>query len=109
MTTDNFCFYLQYRLIQTSQTGGQQYSNTSPFSIPCSRQNVSRSSGFRPNDVDCLFVEAILKVAAASRVDLFEKRLAIPRLPSIEHLPLFALLSRADVVKLFSFVNRQVK
>jgi hypothetical protein len=27
-TTDNFCFYLQNRLIQTSQTGGQ------PFSIP---------------------------------------------------------------------------
>ncbi len=26
MTTDNFCFYLQNRLIQTSQTGGQQYS-----------------------------------------------------------------------------------
>ena len=24
-TTDNFCFYLQNRLIQTSQTGGQQY------------------------------------------------------------------------------------
>jgi hypothetical protein len=23
MTTDNFCFYLQNRLIQTSQTGGQ--------------------------------------------------------------------------------------
>ncbi len=35
MTTDNFGFYLQNRLIQTSQTGGQQYSNTSPFSIPC--------------------------------------------------------------------------
>jgi hypothetical protein len=34
MTTDNFCFYLQNRLIQTSQTGGQQYSETSPFSIP---------------------------------------------------------------------------
>ncbi len=34
MTTDNFCFYLQNRLIQTSQTGGQQYSDTSPFSIP---------------------------------------------------------------------------
>jgi hypothetical protein len=32
MTTDNFCFYLQNRLIQTSQTGGQQYSD--PFSIP---------------------------------------------------------------------------
>jgi hypothetical protein len=29
MTTDNFCFYLQNRLIQTSQTGGQWYSDTS--------------------------------------------------------------------------------
>jgi hypothetical protein len=34
MTTDNFCFYLQYRLIQTSQTRGQWYNDTSPFSIP---------------------------------------------------------------------------
>jgi hypothetical protein len=34
MTTANFCFYLQDRLIQTSQTGGQWYSDTSPFSIP---------------------------------------------------------------------------
>jgi hypothetical protein len=33
MTSDNFCFYLQNRLIQTSQTGGQWYSDTSPFSI----------------------------------------------------------------------------
>ncbi len=32
MTTENFI--LQYRLIQTSQTGGQWYSDTSPFSIP---------------------------------------------------------------------------
>jgi hypothetical protein len=35
MTTDNFYFYLQNRLVQTSQTGGQWYSDTSPFSIPC--------------------------------------------------------------------------
>ncbi len=35
MTTDNFCFNLEKRLIQTSQTGGQWYSDTSPFSIPC--------------------------------------------------------------------------
>jgi hypothetical protein len=35
VTTGNFCFYLQNRLIQTGQTGGQQYSDTSPFSIPC--------------------------------------------------------------------------
>ena len=34
MTTDNFCFYLQNSLIQTSQTGGQRYSDTSPFCIP---------------------------------------------------------------------------
>ena len=34
MTTDNFCFYLQNSLIQTSQTGGQSYSDTSSFSIP---------------------------------------------------------------------------
>ena len=33
MTIDNF--YLQNRLIQASQTGGQCYSDTSPFSIPC--------------------------------------------------------------------------
>ncbi len=26
---------MKNRLIQTSQTGGQQYSDTSPFSIPC--------------------------------------------------------------------------
>jgi len=31
MTADNFCFYLQNRLIQTSQTGGQWYSDTSPL------------------------------------------------------------------------------
>ncbi len=34
LTTDNFCFYLQNRLIQTNKTGGQQYCDTSPFSIP---------------------------------------------------------------------------
>jgi hypothetical protein len=36
MTADNFCFHLQNRLIQTGQTGGQQYIDTSHFSIPCS-------------------------------------------------------------------------
>jgi hypothetical protein len=34
MTTDKFCFYLQNRLIQTSQTGGQLYGDAFPFSIP---------------------------------------------------------------------------
>jgi len=34
-TTDNFSFSLQNRLIKTNQRGGQWYSDTSPFSIPC--------------------------------------------------------------------------
>jgi len=34
MTTEIFCFYLKNRLIQTIQTGGQWYSDISPFSIP---------------------------------------------------------------------------
>jgi hypothetical protein len=34
MTTDYFHFYLQNRLIQARQTGGQLYSDTSPFSVP---------------------------------------------------------------------------
>jgi hypothetical protein len=34
MKTDNWCFYLQKRLIQTSETGGQQYSDTSPLVVP---------------------------------------------------------------------------
>jgi hypothetical protein len=35
MATQNCYFHLQNRLIQTSQTGGQWYSDTSPFNIPC--------------------------------------------------------------------------
>jgi hypothetical protein len=34
MTTDNFCLYSQNRLIQTGQTGGEWYSDASPFSFP---------------------------------------------------------------------------
>jgi hypothetical protein len=41
MTTDNFCFYLQNRLIQTSQIGGQQYRDISPLSIPWFESNNS--------------------------------------------------------------------
>ncbi len=39
MTSDNFHFYLQNRRIQTSQTGGQRYSDTSP--LKCSLDGVS--------------------------------------------------------------------
>ncbi len=44
---------LSYSLFQTSQTGGQQYSNTSPFSIPCLcyffnlGQNFTPTAGYR--------------------------------------------------------------
>jgi hypothetical protein len=47
MTTDNFCFYLLNRLIKTSQTGGQRYSDTSPFSIPCPNLLFIRMSRWR--------------------------------------------------------------
>jgi hypothetical protein len=33
MTTDNIFYYLQNRIIQTSQPGGQWYSDASPFRI----------------------------------------------------------------------------
>jgi hypothetical protein len=45
MATDNFCFYLQNRPIQTGQTGGQWYSYTSPFSIPWTVSNQSVRTG----------------------------------------------------------------
>jgi hypothetical protein len=38
LTTDNLCFYLQNRLIQTSQTGGQWYSDTPPLVFPVRSQ-----------------------------------------------------------------------
>jgi hypothetical protein len=47
MTADNFCFYLQNRLIQTGQTGGQLYNDTSPFSVPwLATQKRFITSGF---------------------------------------------------------------
>jgi hypothetical protein len=48
MTTDNCCFYLQNRLIQTTQTGGQWYSDTSPLVFPdWSLKNASGSGAFQ--------------------------------------------------------------
>jgi hypothetical protein len=43
MTTDKFCFYLQNRLIQTSQTGGQWYSDIPPLVFPGSSKLVCLS------------------------------------------------------------------
>jgi hypothetical protein len=46
MTTDNFSFYLQNRLIQKGQTGGQQYNDTFPFSIPWNDNQNKKASPF---------------------------------------------------------------
>jgi len=54
MTTDNFCFYLQNGLIQTSQTGGQQYSDTSHFSITCFSTSGGQNSNIYLNVVQFL-------------------------------------------------------
>jgi hypothetical protein len=48
LTTDNFCFYLHNRLIQT---GGQLYSDTFPFSVPWD-QVVNFSGGEDEEDGD---------------------------------------------------------
>jgi hypothetical protein len=56
MTIDNFCFYLQNRLIQISSTGGQWYIDTSLFSIPWFMCSLPIRSGDRtPNfaNVNC--------------------------------------------------------
>ncbi len=65
MTIGNICFYFRNRLIQTSQTGGQRYSDTSPFSIPCIKlkptlkfflhfQDLDTLEGARPRKMDRL-------------------------------------------------------
>ncbi len=53
MTTDNFCFYFQNRLIQSSQTGGQWYSDTSPFDIP----RHSALQYLVPHNGECRYAE----------------------------------------------------
>jgi hypothetical protein len=51
MTTDNCCFYLKNRLIQTSQTGGQRHSDTSLFSIPWLVLHIFALAGVRAWDL----------------------------------------------------------
>jgi hypothetical protein len=43
MNTDSFCFCLQNRLIQTSQTGGERNSDTTPLSIHSMRSMCATS------------------------------------------------------------------
>ncbi len=51
MTSDNFCFYFQNRLIQTGQTGGQWYSDTSYFSIPCFSHLITKQFFLMRNQI----------------------------------------------------------
>ncbi len=56
MTSDNFCFYLQNRLFQTSQTGGQWYSDTSPLQyslLQLTGQTLGRVFNSRSGCISC--------------------------------------------------------
>jgi hypothetical protein len=61
MTTEIFCFYLQNRLVQTSQTRGQWYSDTSTFSIPWSvlQNSIYSSLAFRQSKLERFPLQAL--------------------------------------------------
>jgi hypothetical protein len=65
MTTDNFCVYLQNRLVETSQTGGQWCSDTSPLVFPgaCFKVYARFFSSAR-NQAVCVNVNGDSSVAA---------------------------------------------
>jgi hypothetical protein len=65
MTTDQFCFYLQNRLIQTCQTGGEQYSDTSPLVFP----GLGGESCFHLNTQKSKLVKQFYKIIAGGVLD----------------------------------------
>jgi hypothetical protein len=69
MTSENICFYLQNRLIQTSQTGGQWYIDTSPFSIPCLDNTAMVVSGTNSIYTRKIFMQS----AKASTMEALKK------------------------------------
>jgi hypothetical protein len=60
MTTDNFCVYLQNRLIQTSQTGDQWYSGIFPLSIPCMYERSSLIALASSDEEKKVFIPIVL-------------------------------------------------
>ncbi len=54
MTTIHFCFYLQNKLIQTSQTGSQGYGDASPISIPVEILTHVTMTAYRLYQWQCL-------------------------------------------------------
>ena len=67
MTTDNFCFYLQNRLLQTSQAGGQQYSDSSPFNIPWCTIKL-RDYIIHPSSWDGLYLWNVISTSELSKL-----------------------------------------
>jgi hypothetical protein len=74
-----FCFYLQNRLIQTSQIGGQRYSDTSPFRIPCEGYHdnalyytpgVIFKSNHGHNKISCTIIHCILALKQCFQIAL---------------------------------------
>jgi hypothetical protein len=66
METDHFCFYSQNRLIQSSQTGGQQYSNYSPFSFPWLDYSGKSYRSGRSSTVDLHVTSSLFRSASLS-------------------------------------------
>jgi hypothetical protein len=102
MTTDNFCFYLQNRLILTSQAGGEWYSGTSPFSIPWlnwSLEKAVSSQGLKSSH-SCL-ISIILKSLTFFEKKWAQKNFATPCSGSC----FWCSFPGINVIKLFFFVS----
>jgi hypothetical protein len=103
MTTDNF--FLQNRQNQTSQTGGQEYMDTSsPFSIPCmsalaycAKLNYAAKKSF---------YSISLKIQTIGSVRLRQKDKAVPRSTTQFQVCVNSRILKANKTKLFySFTN----
>jgi hypothetical protein len=95
MTTDNICFYLQNRLIQTSQTGGQWYSDTSPFSIPW--KPFHRWVMMEPN---------LLQSQETPIVDITGKECVMALYDYVEKSPREVSMKKGDVLTLLNSNNK---
>ena len=113
MATHNFCFYLQNRLIQTSQTGGQQYSDASPFSIPCTGANeattniVRFSPQFQCTLCDSLFIE-MKDTDSGSDPTPLKPEPTVTRYPKFQGCQGFAWVPHTDLIQSFLDKNNKL-
>jgi hypothetical protein len=90
MTIDNFCFYLQNRLFQTSQTGGQEY----------------HEGGAPLVFVDTTYNNPALKYRAMLRRPTWQKRSSLfGQLVDEEKKVVAASAPVANVIKIFTAVS----